>query len=116
VIASTRLDARVWLARGFRVDLYTRLTGHHVVIPPLRDRREDIGSIAAVLFRRIAPDRTELRVHRLAAFALMTYAYPLNVRELENALRDAVGLASEDEIRVEHLPPAIREAVRARQS
>jgi hypothetical protein len=111
VIASTRLDGQVLLARGFRRDVYVRLAGHHVVIPPLRDRREDIGSIAAALFRRIAPGRTELRVDRLAAYALMTYAYPLNVRELENALRDAIGLASEDEILLEHLPPAMRAGV-----
>lgn len=109
VIASTRRDRQTWLAGDERPDLYQRLACHHVVIPPLRDRREDIGSIAAALLRRIAPDRADLRVHRDAAFALMTHAYPLNVRELENALRDAVGLACEGEILLEHLPPAMRD-------
>src|SRR5262249_37665270 len=46
--------------------------------------------------------------HRLAARALLRYAYPLNIRELEQALRAAVVLAEGKEIRLEHLPEAVR--------
>jgi hypothetical protein len=111
VIASTRRDREGCLASGtLQPALYERLAHHHVVIPPLRERREDIGSIAATLLRRIAPDATGLKFDSRAAFALMTYAYPSNVRDLEAALRFAVPIAGEDEIRIEHLPDAIQGA------
>lgn len=53
-------------------------------------------------------DPLAVRVHRGAARALLTYGYPLNVRELEQALRTALVLAGGRELRLEHLPEALR--------
>ena len=111
-IAATHQDLGARIADGrFRQDLYARLAGFQVALPPLRDRREDVGSLIAALLPRIAediPGAGRVTIQRAAARALLGYGYPLNVRELEQALRAAVVLAAGGEIRLEHLPEAIR--------
>jgi DNA-binding NtrC family response regulator len=114
VIAATHQDLQTRIADGrFRRDLYARLAGYEVGMPPLRDRPEDIGSIISVLLRRIAADDLEPTFTPQAAFALFAYPYPMNVRELEQGLRAAVALAGQPEIGLEHLPPAIRKYANA---
>lgn len=109
VVAATHQDLAHRIADGrFRQDLYARLAGFEVALVPLRDRREDIGSLVAALLPRITEDASGVTVHRQAARALLGYGYPLNVRELEQALRAAVVLAGGGEIRIEHLPEAMR--------
>jgi DNA-binding NtrC family response regulator len=109
VIAATHRDLELRMAEGrFRADLLGRLRGYEMTLPPLRDRIEDIGSIIGTLLDRIAPDDKEVTFKPRAAFALFAYSYPMNVRELEQALRAAVALASGREIGLEHLPPDIR--------
>jgi DNA-binding NtrC family response regulator len=109
VVAATHQDLEARIADGrFRQDLYARLAGYIVSLPPLRARREDIGTLIGVMLGRIAPDPTGITVQRLAARALFMYPYPLNIRELEQALRTAVALADGREIRLEHLPEVIR--------
>jgi len=112
VIAATHQDLDARIADGrFRQDLYARLAGFEVALPPLRERREDVGSLIAALLPRIAEDVAGaggVTIQRAAARALLAYGYPLNVRELEQALRAAVVLADGGEIRLEHLPDAIR--------
>jgi transcriptional regulator with GAF, ATPase, and Fis domain len=115
VIAATHQDLEGRIADGrFRRDLYARLAGYEMMMPPLRERPEDIGSIIATLLLRFgATDQDEgLCFQPKAAFALFSYPYPMNVRELEQALRAAVALASRGEICLEHLPPAIRARAR----
>ena len=109
VIAATHQDLQARLEVGrFRRDLYARLAGYEMTVPPLRDRPEDIGSIIGALLRRLGADDPELHFNPHAAFALFSYPYPMNVRELEQALRTATALASEGEVRIEHLSPALR--------
>jgi transcriptional regulator with AAA-type ATPase domain len=109
VVAATHQDLEARIAEGrFRRDLYARLVGYVVTLPPLRGRREDIGTLIATMLGRLVDDAPTLTVQRLAARALLTYPYPLNSRELEQALRAAVALADGGEIRLEHLPEAIR--------
>jgi DNA-binding NtrC family response regulator len=110
VIAATHQDLQTRIAEGrFRRDLYGRLAGYEVMMPPLRDRPEDIGSIIATLLRRIGGETPpDYSFHPQAAFALFAYPYPMNVRELEQALRAAVALASQNEIGLEHFPATIR--------
>jgi transcriptional regulator with PAS, ATPase and Fis domain len=109
VVAATHQDLNRRIADGrFRQDLYARLAGFAVTLPPLRDRREDIGSLIAALLPRVADDVQHVTFQRQAARALLGYAYPLNIRELEQALRAAVVLAGGREIRLEHLPEALR--------
>ena len=109
VVAATHQDIPARIAEGrFREDLYARLAGFVVEVPPLRERAEDIGAMIAAILPRLGADATRLTVHRQAARALLAYRYPLNVRELEQALRAAAVLAEGRELRLEHLPELIR--------
>ncbi len=109
VVAATHQDIPARIAAGrFRQDLYARLAGFEMGLPALRDRREDLGSLIAALLPRITPKPSRVTLHRSAARALFRYPWPLNVRELEQALRAAVALTDTGEVRFEHLPEAIR--------
>jgi transcriptional regulator of acetoin/glycerol metabolism len=109
VVAATHQDLLARIADGrFRQDLYARLSGFEVTLPPLRDRREDLGSLIAAILPRVAPNPTRVTLHRAAARLLLRYGWPLNIRELEQALRAAVALVEDGEIRSEHLSDAIR--------
>ncbi len=131
VIAATNSDLKQLVATGqFREDLYYRLNVIGVILPPLRDRREDIpllvqqflhqfetresalaGDGAAKTDRR---DRdaglaaTRLTVSQAAMRRLMAFDWPGNVRQLENAMERAVALrGTRTHIDVEDLPPEI---------
>jgi len=84
------------------------LIGFVTKLAPLRARREDLGTLVSVLLARIVDDPQRITIQQPAARALMSYAYPLNIRELEQALRAAVALSGGGEIGLEHLPEAIR--------
>ncbi len=110
IIAATNRDLEVAVREGrFREDLYYRLKVIPVVLPPLRERREDIPPLLRHFmakynaefrksFRHIDPDALRL---------LTAYSWPGNVRELRNLLERILILEQGDTIRVEHLPPEI---------
>jgi DNA-binding NtrC family response regulator len=106
VVAATNqpLDARV--ARGdFRRDLFARLAGLRLTLPPLRERREDTGLLVASALRAIAGDRAAaLTLTPAAGRALLDHDWPMNIRELQQALSLGVTLAASGEIDVAHLP------------
>jgi DNA-binding NtrC family response regulator len=109
VVAATHQDIPVRIADGrFRQDLYARLAGFEMTLPALRDRREDLGTLIAAILPRVTLHPERITLHRAAARALFRYAWPLNIRELEQALRAAVALADTGEIHLEHLSEAIR--------
>ena len=109
VIAATHQDIPARIADGrFRQDLYARLAGFEMVLPPLRDRREDHGTLIAAILPRVAPQPERVTLHRSAARAMLRYGWPLNIRELEQILRAAVALTDTGEIRFDHLSEAIR--------
>ncbi len=102
VVAATNRDLRTEVAAGrFRQDLYFRLRVVPVVVPPLRDRPEDILPLADQLLKRLAPElgRPTLTLSVSAREAMVTYAWPGNVRELTNAIERAVITAETGEIR-----------------
>ena len=111
IVAATNRPVREFVEEGrLRRDLYARLRGYELRLPPLRERREDLGHLVATLLARhdcrsLAP-RT---LSRDAASALFTYAWPLNIRELEQCLSAALAIAG-SEILLEHLPGAVRHA------
>jgi transcriptional regulator with AAA-type ATPase domain len=109
VVATHRPIEELAQSGGFRPDLLARLTGFTLQLPPLRDRRDDLGTLVRALLQRHAPGR-ELRFSLAAARALFRYDFPLNVRELERALALAVALSADGLIDLHHLPPALREA------
>jgi Nif-specific regulatory protein len=106
VIAATNAALEDLVASGqFREDLYYRLNVIPVVLPPLRDRREDIPLIAQAFLRRYAelhkcgvPELTPAVLEGLKA-----HDWPGNVRELENALERLIVLAEGGPVTVEHL-------------
>ena len=95
------------LAGQFRSDLYYRIAGYTAVIPPLRERREDILPLAQEFARRAAEKlgpQAPVRVRDDAAVRLLDYAWPGNVRELRNVIERAVVLSEGRSIGPEHLP------------
>ena len=111
VIAATHRDLRALVDAGrFREDLYYRLNVVQIEIPPLRERREDIGLLASYFLERTAErhGRSGLHFSPEAMAVLERYDYPGNVRELENAIEHAVTLADGEEIRPGDLPVAVR--------
>ncbi len=111
VLAATHRDLLALVAEGrFREDLYYRLNVIQLEIPPLRERREDIGLLASYFLERAAHrvGRGALRFSPDAVALLERYDYPGNVRELENAIEHAASLAERDVLTPQDLPPAIR--------
>jgi DNA-binding NtrC family response regulator len=92
----------------FRRDLLARLNGFTLRIPPLRERKQDLGLLIGELLSR-QPDATKLKVAPDAARALLAYDWPANVRELEQCLRRSTALGHESTIRLVHLPPELRD-------
>jgi two-component system response regulator HydG len=93
--------------RLFRADLYYRLAGIEIHVPPLRERREDILELASHFLQRHAPPRRFV-LSRAAVDALLTYDWPGNVRELERMMERAVALARSATIDVEDLPVRVQ--------
>ena len=107
IVSATHKDlgAEVQVGR-FRQDLYYRLNVIHIAVPPLRERVDDLPSICAAVLARIARDAGVAPVPAVAPAALQRlqrYAFPGNVRELENVLHRAVALSSGPRIECEDL-------------
>jgi transcriptional regulator with PAS, ATPase and Fis domain len=110
VVAASHRSLSEMVERGvFRTDLYARLAGAHMTLPPLRQRREDVGLLVSVLLRRLLGVQAEtVRFERDAARALFLHTWPRNIRELEQALRAAVALASGQRVAPHHLSESVR--------
>jgi transcriptional regulator with PAS, ATPase and Fis domain len=106
VVATNRPLAGVVADGRFRMDLYYRLHGVEVQVPPLRDRREDVVELAHYFLERHRGVRS-LRLSPAAVDALLAYYWPGNVRELERVMERAVALAGSDTLEVDDLPPAL---------
>ncbi len=111
VVAATNKDLKSLVAQGrFREDLYYRLNVVQVVLPPLRERREDI-SLLADHFLRLCSQKNQ---KPMAGFSkatlerLESYAWPGNVRELQNAVERAVVLCRGPTVELEDLPESVR--------
>src|SRR5262249_44508443 len=110
VVAATNVPIAQLVDSGkLRRDLYARLRGYELQLPPLRERLEDLGLLVAGLIRRhdkTGPTRT---LCRAAAGCVFAYHWPLNIRELEQVIAAAVTLTP-GEIGLEHLTQSVREA------
>ena len=105
-VAATNRDLEAEVRRGaFRQDLYFRLGGIALTIPPLRARRAEIAPLARVFAARAAAQlgRAAPVITRATEEALERHPWPGNVRELRNVMERAVVLAETDELAPEHL-------------
>jgi transcriptional regulator with GAF, ATPase, and Fis domain len=112
LIAATNKDlSKAVKAKTFREDLYYRLNVVSLVVPPLRERREDIPILAEYFVVKFAA-KCKVKGKKISAEAmagLMNYDWPGNVRELENAIERALVLGVSDVIRPEDLPESVLE-------
>jgi transcriptional regulator with PAS, ATPase and Fis domain len=111
IIAATNRNLDEAVRDGiFREDLFFRLNVIPVFLPPLRERKEDIPSLAAHLLQRLcdAHSRNVTGLSSEALRAFMNYSWPGNVREMENVIEYALHLADDgNPIRMEQLPPKL---------
>ena len=108
--ATNRSPEEAVQSKLLREDLYYRLNVFHISLPPLRDRKQDIPSIAATLIRDLNR-KHGCRVTHVSQDALNWFAasyWPGNVRELRNLIERAVIMAAEGEIQLQHFPGAVR--------
>jgi transcriptional regulator with PAS, ATPase and Fis domain len=107
IIAATNQDLEKAIREGrFREDLFYRINTFTITLPPLRERTEDIPFLAEYFLQR-ARAKVNKRVDTIAPEAmarLRSYAWPGNLRELENIIERAVVLASSQVIEADHLP------------
>jgi PAS domain S-box-containing protein len=96
---------------SFRADLYYRIKGIPLVIPPLRERREDIIFLARALLQEMIQDlfRPEITFSSEAANALLLYDWPGNVREMSNVLGQILASIEHDVISLADIPFYIRQ-------
>jgi len=94
---------------GFREDLYYRLNVIAILLPPLRERKDDIPLLVAHFLQGKTTDTSNrlVQVTRQAMDILCAYDWPGNVRELENAIERSVALCEDGIIRAEDLPPRL---------
>jgi transcriptional regulator of acetoin/glycerol metabolism len=107
-IAATNRDLEAEVARGaFRQDLFFRLSGISLTVPPLRERRSEIEPLAR---RFLAESGAKVTLSPEALERLLAYSWPGNVRELRNAVERAALLSTDGVIRPEQLPLAAEPA------
>jgi two-component system response regulator PilR (NtrC family) len=112
IIAATNADLAKMVKEGsFREDLFYRLNVVAVQLPPLRERSEDIPLLVARFIEKLQPDDgvEPVVITQDAMRRLMAYAWPGNVRQLENGIERALALSGgRRRIEVEDLPPDVR--------
>jgi PAS domain S-box-containing protein len=111
IITATNRDLLVEAKAGrFRLDLYYRLSVFPIEVPPLRDRREDIGLLAEFFLRQAArrAGSRSVRLSKEQLAALENYDWPGNVRELQNVIERAVILAKDGELPIDLGPAPTR--------
>ncbi|MBI5461018.1 MAG: sigma-54-dependent Fis family transcriptional regulator [Gammaproteobacteria bacterium] len=110
-LAATNRDLRAAVDAGvLRSDLYYRLNVVNLDLPPLHERREDIALLAQYFLKKyaLAMQRPAAEIAAPALTALQAYAFPGNVRELENAIERGLALAGDGVLGLAQLPDEMR--------
>jgi two-component system response regulator AtoC len=114
VIAATNRNLRELIEQGtFREDLFYRLNVINLVVPPLRERREDIPDLVAFFLARFSKDK-DCVVHSISSEALRAmerYRWPGNVRELVNVMERLMVIGRHEVIQPDDLPVEVRTAM-----
>jgi two-component system response regulator HydG len=114
IIAATNQDLQEAIAdKRFRLDLYYRLNVARFVLPPLRERREDIPLLVEHFVDKYARKmRRRVELGEGVIDYLVRYDFPGNIRELENMIEQGVALAVDGRIRLDDIvPPEIQQRV-----
>ncbi len=114
ILAATNRDLAARVAEGqFREDLYYRLNVFPILVPPLRDRREDIPKLAEALMVEVASDNgfPAKRLSPAAMKVLLSCRWPGNVRQMRNALETASLIAPGEWIEPDALPAEVIEGI-----
>lgn len=93
--------------KEFREDLYYRLKVIEIIIPPLRERKEDIEELAKYFLTKYSSTDSEYEISQEALTVLESYNWPGNIRELENVIQRGVILCKSNRINIEDLPSEI---------
>jgi transcriptional regulator with PAS, ATPase and Fis domain len=110
IIAATNRDLDLAVRAGrFREDLFHRLNVIPIILPPLRERIDDIPGLTQYFLRRYAAEAKKhfVEIHEDAVKKLVAYSWPGNVRELANVIERAVVLGSGPSITVTDLPARV---------
>src|SRR5438477_11859587 len=116
VVAATNKNLETLVREGkFRDDLFFRLNVVRIVMPPLRERKEDIPLLVRTFLRHFCKANNKPLVHLTADAmdALLTYNWPGNVRELRTAIEHGVVMTTGPKIALRDLPMALRQAAGA---
>ncbi len=112
LLCSTQRDIEQRVARSlFREDLYARIFGFALKLPPLSARLEDMGILLSSLIGELCEQPDSASVSAEAARALLTYHWPRNIRELRTCLQTALALATDHRIELAHLMAPVRKAL-----
>ncbi|MDB4952949.1 MAG: Sigma-54 dependent transcriptional regulator [Myxococcales bacterium] len=108
VLSATHRDlASLAKAGSFRSDLLARLSGFVFRVPPLRERREDLGILIRALIRVHGSGASAISFGQDATRAILAYDWPLNVRELEKCITAAIAQSPDGSIQTSHLPEQV---------
>lgn len=109
IIASCNKDLASLVEKGeFRQDLYYRLNGITIVVPPLRERREDLPDLIQYFLKKYSSPENKKNLSQEAFQKLLDYDWPGNIRELEHVIQRAVTITPLDTILPEHLNLGVR--------
>ncbi|MFQ5458537.1 MAG: sigma-54-dependent transcriptional regulator [Myxococcota bacterium] len=116
IVALTSVDLDLQVQRGlFDGQLFRRLKGASVRMPPLRERREDIPALVQHFMEKHAREGVATKgVEPSAVNLLCQYDWPGNVQELEDCIRYAIAVAGSQVIEIDHLPEKVVEASQQR--
>lgn len=113
IIAATHRNLEDFVKRGeFREDLFYRLNGYTIELPPLRQRREDITPLLEYFLNRARVEMNKMSVDGLtpaALDALLAYPWPGNIRQLQSVVRQAMLCTTGTVVDTESLPPYVLE-------
>ena len=114
-VTATHMDLQELIGKGlFRKDLYYRLKGAWLHLPPLRERNGDVPLLMKAFLKEYGQRPEGAKPDPEALAALLGYDYPGNVRELQSILRSALNLSQGGAITLRHLPAQVVKETRAR--
>ncbi len=109
LIAATNANLEKRMAVGtFRKDLYYRIRGGWLHLPPLRDRKEDVAALVHAFYKEFSPSDDSFQVTVAAMQTLTDHDWPGNIRELRSVIQSAVNLAQGKPLAPRFLPKQLR--------